>query len=454
VAELVDFRRIHIVGVAGSGMSGLAKMFSQAGHEVTGSDIKPAAVLRVLEGAGVGTWVGHRPERVGEWDLVVASSAVPESDPELMAAARVGVPVWARPQLLDALTATLPTVGVTGTHGKTTTTAMMVTAFHALGRDPSFLVGGEVIDLNTSAHLGQESLLVLEADEAFGTFRGLDLAALAVTNIEADHLDHYRTLDALEAAFSDVAGRVAGPVVACVDDPGVRSLMLSVPAVVGYGTSNDATWRVEGIEHRRSAVAFTVVGPSGPVPVTVPKPGDHVARNATAVLALLGEMGLDVRAAAEGLSRFGGVRRRFEIKGAFRDTLVVDDYAHHPTEVAATIAAASLGHHGEVIAVFQPHRYTRTSELGEDIGRALAGADRVFVTDVYAAGEAPIPGVTGRLVAEAAAREGATVEYVPARQELAAAVLRSIRPGALVLLLGAGDITLVADELVVLLAEA
>ena len=454
MAELVGYRRIHMVGVAGSGMSGLAKMFAQAGHRVTGSDIKPAAVLRVLEGAGVETWVGHRPERAGEWDLVVASSAIPEADPELVAAADAGVPVWARPVLLDALTARVPTVGVTGTHGKTTTTAMMVTALHALGRDPSFLVGGEMIDLNTSAHLGQEPLLVLEADEAFGTFSGLDLAALAITNIEADHLDHYRTLGALQAAFGDVAARVAGPVVACVDDPGVRSLMDAVPSVVGYGTSTDATWRVEGIDHRRSAVAFTLVGPTGSVSVTVPKPGDHVARNAAAVLALLGEMGLDVVAAAEGLSRYAGVRRRFEIKGVFGDTLVVDDYAHHPTEVAATIAAASLGHHGEVIVVFQPHRYTRTVDLGHDLGLALAGADRVFVTDVYAAGEVPIPGVTGRLVAEAAAGAGATVEYVPTRQALASAVHRSVRPGSLVLLLGAGDITLVADELVVLLADS
>ncbi|HUG74180.1 MAG TPA: UDP-N-acetylmuramate--L-alanine ligase [Acidimicrobiia bacterium] len=454
MAELVDYRRIHMVGVAGSGMSGLAKMFAQAGHRVTGSDIKPAAVLRVLEGAGVETWVGHRPERAGEWDLVVASSAVPGADPELVAATDAGVPVWARPQLLDALTAGIRTVGVTGTHGKTTTTAMMVTALHALGRDPSFLVGGEMIDLNTSAHLGQESLLVLEADEAFGTFSGLDLAALAVTNIEADHLDHYQTLAALESAFRVVAGRVAGPVVACVDDPGVRSLMDAVPSVVGYGTSADATWRIEGIDHQRSAVTFTLAGPTGPVPVRVPKPGDHIASNATAVLALLGEMGLDVAAAADGLSRFGGVRRRFEIKGVFGDTLVVDDYAHHPTEVAATIAAASLGHRGEVIAVFQPHRYTRTAELGHELGLALAGADRVFVTDVYAAGEAPIPGVTGRRVADAAAGAGATVEYVPARQELASAVHQSVRPGALVLLLGAGDITLVADELVVLLADS
>jgi UDP-N-acetylmuramate--alanine ligase len=398
--------------------------------------------------------VGHRPDRAGEWDLVVASSAVPEADPELVAATDAGVPVWARPQLLDALTAGIRTVGVTGTHGKTTTTAMMVTALHALGRDPSFLVGGEMIDLNTSAHLGQEPLLVLEADEAFGTFSGLNLAALAVTNIEADHLDHYQTLAALEAAFGDVAGRVAGPVVACVDDPGALSLVGAVPTVVGYGTSDHATWRIEGIEHRRSGVAFTLAGPTGPVPVTVPKPGDHVARNAAAVLALLGEMGLDVVAAAEGLSRYGGVRRRFEVKGVFDDTLVVDDYAHHPTEVAATIAAAALGHRGEVIAVFQPHRYTRTAELGRGLGLALAGADRVFVTDVYAAGEAPIPGVTGRLVAEAAAAAGASVEYVPARQQLASAVRRSVKPGAVVLLLGAGDITLVADELVVLLADS
>lgn len=453
MTEIVPYDRVHMVGVAGAGMSGLAKILAQAGHTVSGSDIKPSPVLTVLEGAGVETWFGHRPERSNSWDLVVASSAVPDTDPELTAARTAGVAVWQRPRLLEALTHDLPTIGITGTHGKTTTTAMVVTALQALGRDPAFMVGGEMVAVNTNAHLGNERLLILEADEAFGTFRHLHLEALAITNIEEDHLDHYLTPAALRQAFVEVAAAVKGPVVACVDDAGVRELMESVPAVVGYGFALDATWRVSDVAHGSFSVSFTFTGPHGATRVTVPKPGDHVARNAAGALALVGEMGLDVEAAALGLVHFGGVRRRFEVRAAIDGLLVVDDYAHHPTEVRATITAATQGHSGAVVAVFQPHRFTRTAELGAELGWALSEATRAFVTDVYAAGEAPIPGVTGRVVADAAAAAGSTVRYVPRRQDLAAIVHADVGPGDLVLLLGAGDITLVADELAVLLTQ-
>lgn len=433
-------------------MSGLAKILAQAGHRVTGSDLKPGHALSALDGAGVETWIGHRPESAGSWDLVVASSAVPERDPEMSAARAAGVEVWERPRLLRELTSRLPTIAVTGTHGKTSGTAMLVAALRALGRDPSFMVGGELVDLNTNAHLGEEELFVLEADEAFGTFLDLHLRGLVVTNVEADHLDHYGTLERLEAAFSRVAGAVEGPVVACVDDAGGRRLIASVPGVIGYGTAEDARWRITALEHGPSSVGFLLHGPSGPVAVTVPKPGEHVARNAAGVLALVGELGIDVAAAAEGLRGFAGVRRRFEVRGRVGGVVVVDDYAHHPTEVAATIAAASRGHPGRVVAVFQPHRFTRTAELGVALGRALAAAHRVFVTDVYAAGEAPIPGITGRVVAEAAAAAGVETTYVARRNELAATVTEAVGSGDMVLLMGAGDITLVADEINPLLA--
>jgi UDP-N-acetylmuramate--alanine ligase len=341
---------------------------------------------------------------------------------------------------------------VTGTHGKTTTTAMIVTALRSLGRDPSFMVGGELMALNTNAHLGLEPLLVLEADEAFGTFLGLDLQALVITNVEEDHLDHYGSFAALREAFGSVAAGVDGPVVACVDDAGGRDIVESHAGVIGYGTSLDAVWRVTDLDYEPSAIRFRLHGPTLTIPVTVPRPGDHVARNAAGALALLGELGLDVEAAAEGLARFGGVRRRFEVRHTRHQVTVVDDYAHHPTEVAATIAAAVRGHPGRVLAVFQPHRFTRTAELGAELGTALAGASAVYVTDVYAAGEAPIPGVTGRTVAEAASAAGTPVRYIPRRQDLAGAVGADARPGDLVLLLGAGDITLVADELALLFA--
>ena len=281
-------------------MSGLGKILAQAGHRVTGSDLKPGHSLTALEDAGVEVWVGHRPERVDDWDLVVVSSAVPDRDPEIVAARAAGVPVWPRPQLLAELTARLPTLGVTGTHGKTTGTAMLVAALHGLGRDPSFMVGGDLVDLNTNAHLGVEDWFVLEADEAFGTFLSLQLRGLVVTNVETDHLDHYKTLESLEAAFATVAGDVAGPVVACIDDDGARRLAATVPGVVGYGSSPDARWRIIDLEHRPSAVEFQLVGPDGAVPVRIPKPGWHVARNAAGVLALIGELGMSPAAAAEG----------------------------------------------------------------------------------------------------------------------------------------------------------
>jgi UDP-N-acetylmuramate--alanine ligase len=454
VADLAGYRRIHLVGVGGIGMSGLAKLLAQAGHAVTGSDLKPGRALSSLAGLGMEVWVGHRPERAADWDLVVSSSAVPERDAELAAARAAGVEVWQRPRLLEAMTGVTPAIGVAGTHGKTTGTAMVVAELRALGRDPSFMVGGELVDLNTNAHRGEAGLFVLEADEAFGTFLDIHLAALAVTNIEADHLDYYHDTSAVEEAFAAVAARARGPVVACLDDPGARRLAERVPGIVGYGLEVAAPWRIAGVTAAPAAVSFTLLHGDMEVPVTVPKPGLHVARNAAATLAMLGELGYDVAGAAGGLASFAGVRRRFEVRARIRGITVIDDYAHHPTEVAATIAAARMGGPRRVVAVFQPHRFSRTAEHFGRFGEALATADRVVVADVYAAGEAPVPGVSGRLVAEAAAAAGAAVSYVPGRRSLAAAVADEARAGDLVLLMGAGDITLVADELAGILGGA
>lgn len=440
-----------MVGVGGIGMSGLAKLLAQAGYEVSGSDLKPSRLFTSLEGLGVAVWVGHRPEQAARCDLLVASSAVPDRDPEVVAARAAGVEVWRRPQLLERVTRQMPTLGVAGTHGKTTGTAMLVGALRSLGRDPSFMVGGQLVDLNTNAHLGERGLFALEADEAFGTFADLHFAALVITNIEADHLDHYGTAGAVEEAFVEVAGRVAGPVVACLDDPGARRLAGRVTGVVGYGLDGEAPWHVRGVACRPTSVSFTLTHGKEEIPVEVPRPGLHVARNAAGVLALLGELGLDAAGAAAGLAAFGGVRRRFDIRARIGGVTVVDDYAHHPTEVAATIAAARAGSPGRLVAVFQPHRFSRTAEHAHRFGEALAGADRAVVADVYAAGEAPVPGVSGKLVADAAAAAGADVSYIPRRSDLAAALAAEARPGDLFLLMGAGDITLVGEELAGLL---
>jgi UDP-N-acetylmuramate--alanine ligase len=450
--SLEGYERIHMVGAAGAGMSGLAKLLAGLGYRVTGSDLKPSRILDALEDIGIETWIGHRPERMDEPDLVVASSAVPPHDPELVAAAGQGATVWERPALLDAFTAEMPAIGISGTHGKTTTTGLVVAALHGLGLDPTFLVGGELVTENTFAHIGDRDVFVLEADEAFGTFRHLHMRALLVTNVEADHLDYYKTVYALEEAFALVANRTDGPVVGCIDDAGVQRLAQRA-AVITYGQSPAAQWRVCDITHGIGEVAFRLEGPDTTIEVRVPRPGVHVALNAAGAIALLAELGYDPQQAAAGIATFGGVRRRFETRVSIEGITVVDDYAHHPTEVGATISAGRLGGWNRVWAVFQPHRYTRTAALGPAFGAPLATADKVIVTDVYSAGEPPQPGVTGRVIADAVTAAGGDVVYIPSIHSVAATLVPELVEGDVVLLLGAGDVNSIADDIAAALGE-
>jgi len=444
IVTIDDIGSIHMIGVGGSGMSGIAKLLAQRGVVVSGSDLKPSKVVDSLSGVGVETWIGHQPNRIGDVDVVVASSAVPDHDTELRAAREAGIPTARRPALLRGVTDAFSTIGFSGTHGKTSSTAMAVAALRACGRDPSFIVGGELTDLNTGAHLGDREILLLEADEAFGTFRHLELEALGVTNIEADHLDYYKTVTALEEAFAQVAGRTEGPVVGCIDDPGVRRLAERAP-VIGYGTSHDATWRVSEVE-LGPTTSFTLSQDGRANRVHLQHPGLHVVLNAAGVLALLGELGFDLECAVSGLSEFGGVRRRFEVKAKIGGVSIVDDYAHHPTEVASTIDAARTMTDGSLWVVFQPHRYTRTASLAPAFGVPLAAADRIIVTDVYGAGEQPQPGVTGRLVAEAVRAGGGNVEYVERLGNVPSRIAGSLHSGDVLILMGAGDVaTIWAD---------
>lgn len=349
--------------------------------------------------------------------------------------------------MLAAVSSAHTTLGFAGTHGKTTSTALAVTAMRGMGFNPSFLVGGEMIGLNTGASVGSDDVFLLEADEAFGTFRHLSLDAILITNIEADHLDHYGTVAALEDAFAQVADKVTGPTVVCGDDPGVRRLA-QVTDVTTYGFTRDARWRITELEHDDGAVSFTLVGPEVTTPVKLPKPGDHLASNAAGVLALLGEQGYDVEAAAAALHGFSGVRRRYDVRARVAGVTIVDDYAHHPTEVAATIAAAAVGSDGRVIAVFQPHRYTRTADLAPEFGAPLALADETIVSEIYAAGERPMIGVTGRLVAQSVEAAGGDVTFVPRINDIPDRVAATARPGDVVLLLGAGDIASITGDVV------
>ncbi len=448
----VEFRRIHIVGAGGAGMSALAKVLVQMGHEVTGSDLRGGAGLDALADLGVPVFAGHHPEVATTAELVVASSAVPDYDEELEAARRAGIPVWRRPELLGALTEDSPALGATGTHGKTTTTALIITALRALDLDPSFILGGELVALGANGHLGESDLLVVEADEAFRTFESIHFAGLVITNVEPEHLEHFGAYQDQLDSFIQVARRVEGPVLVCVDDPGAAQVAAATDAIT-YGRTAGADWRIEDVRSSGSGVGFVLTGPRGVVHVELPLPGEHVALNAAGALALVAEAGYDLAKAASGLSRFRGVGRRWEYRGTVGGVVIYDDYAHHPTEVAATLRAARQVVTGRLWAVFQPHLYSRTERFSGEFGEALALADVVVVTDVYGAREAPVPGVSGRLVADAAAEHHAEVHYVAHRAQLADYLAPRVAAGDLVVTMGAGDITLLPAELAKKLAE-
>lgn len=444
--------RIHLVGVGGTGMSALAKILAANGHQVSGSDLAAGASLSLLVDLGVAVWEGSRPDLAVQADLVVASSAVPDTDPELTAAQRAGIPVWRRPRLLQELTSDLPAFGPTGTHGKTTTTALLVTALRGSGLDPTFVLGGELVSFGTNGHRGSDPIFVLEVDEAFGTFEHVNLQGLIVTNVEQDHMDHFGSPDELEESFVRVVRDVDGPVLACLDDPGAARVA-DRTGVITYGTSREADWRLLDFESAAGQARFRVAGPGREVWVRLPRPGHHLARNATGALALLSVLGYDLEMAAEGLADFAGVRRRFESRGMVNGVRIIDDYAHHPTEVTATLTEAAAIGAKRLWAVFQPHLYSRTRDMHREFGVALARADAVVVTDVYGSRESPIPGVTGELVADAAQRAGArVVDYVPHRADLAGHLADRVREGDLVVTMGAGDVTLVASELAQALA--
>lgn len=435
-------------------MSGLAKLLAESDKIVTGSDIRRSSRLDALADLGIEVWSGHRPDRISEdTDLVVISSAVPDYDPEVQAALGVGATVWKRPRLLEAISAEITTVGPTGTHGKTSSAAMMVEAARAAGQNPSFVVGEHVLGLGTNAGRGSDPWMVLEVDEAFRTFEEVNLKGLVITNVEAEHLEHFETVDNLESSFVRVARGVDGPVVAGIDDPGARRVSRRSD-VLGFGLSQDADWRITEIVEEAGRVSFRLVRDGSSWRVEVPFPGVHMARNAAGVLALCGEMGLDLHRAVEGIARYRGVRRRYEHRGVVGGVTIIDDYAHHPSEIAATLRAARESGHRRLWAIFQPHLYSRTAQMFTGLGAALALADRVVVTDVYGAREEPRPGVSGELVAAAARRAGSrAVEYLAHRSDVAGAVAPQLMEGDLVVSMGAGDVTMVPAELLVHLAE-
>jgi UDP-N-acetylmuramate--alanine ligase len=448
--------RFHVVGAGGSGMSAIATVLAAMGHDVTGSDQRDSAALTRLSGVGVRSWVGHRPTALDGVEALTASTAVPADDPEVVEARRRGIPVLRRAEMLAAICATRRTLAVGGTHGKTTTSSMLAGILTAAGMHPSFIVGGDIAGIGPGARWDEGEWLVVEADESDGTFLELGAEGVVVTSVEADHLDFYGSVGRLELAFEAFLVGASGPRVVCVD--GAAALAARVAPLVlltTYGsTSADLT--LGGLVSERDSVCFDVSGPAGPLgSIRLGVPGAHNAQNAVGALALALAVGVDFGVAAAALADFGGVGRRFERRGERGGVTFVDDYGHLPGEVAVTVATALGGGWDRVVAVFQPHRYSRTAALWQDFADAFVGVDVVVVTDVYPSGEAPLPGVTGALVADAVRRAhpDADVRFVSTRANLIAHLEGELRPGDVCLTLGAGDLTTLPDELLVIGGE-
>ena len=432
-------------------MSAIARVLVAMGHRVTGSDAAESAVLSELSAAGVEALAGHHPALARAAEVVVRSTAVPDGDPEVAAARDAALTVWRRADVLGAICATRRTVAVSGTHGKTTTSAMLAVTLSGLGWHPSFIVGGTICGLGSGAGWDPSGdWLVVEADESDGTFVELGAEAVVVTSVEADHLEFYGGLQGLEAAFGRFVDAAPGPVVVSADDPGAARLAAGRAATT-YGTSAAAQVRISEISLGREGSSFVVSPPGGPpVPVRLAVPGEHNVRNAAAALTTAASLGADWAEAAAAVGAFRGVGRRFERRGEAGGVSFVDGYDHLPTEVAAAIATARSGGWARVVVVFQPHRYSRTQTLWRDFSDAFTGADVTVVTGIYPAGEAPRAGVSGRLVFDAVRRAhpDADVRYAETLEEAAILVAGELRPGDVCLTLGAGDVTTLADRLI------
>jgi UDP-N-acetylmuramate--alanine ligase len=434
-------------------MSGIARLMLGRGIAVSGSDAKDSDLLRDLRDLGAKTHVGHAAEHVGDAATIVVSTAIRETNPELAAARERGLRVLHRAAALASLMAGRRGVAVAGTHGKTTTTSMLTVALQRAGADPSYCIGGQLVSTGLGADDGSGEIFVAEADESDGSFLMFTPHAAIVTNVEADHLDNYSGFDQVKQVFADFVDRIApgGLLVTCADDPVARDLGRHGArrglTVRSYGEAADADYRTAGFTPRGLGSRFAVGGRE----LALAVPGRHNALNATAAYAVAVELGMPADAVAEGLAEFAGARRRLETKGEAAGVTVVDTYAHHPTELAADLRA-TRDHlrRGRVVAVFQPHLYSRTRLFAAEFGAALGLADQVVVLDVFAAREDPVPGVTGELVAQAVPHD--RVIYEPERAAVPGRVAALAAPGDVIITMGAGDVTALGPRILELLA--
>lgn len=438
---------VHLIAIGGAGMAAIAEVLHGMGHRVRGSDMVDSAGLQRLVSLGIDAVVGHDAANVASPDIAAKSTAVPDSNPEVVAIRDAGGHVAKRGEMLTAIASLRRTVAVAGTHGKTTTTSMLsVIAMHA-DADPSYIIGGVVPELGSGARWGAGDWFVIEADESDGSGFGLGHSIGIVTNVEPDHLEFYGSEAAMRQAFADFAA--AGDVaIVCADDPGARALA-GGSNVVTYGGADDATYRMGNIVRGRESVSFDLYRAGVLLgALRVPMPGLHNARNAAAAAAAALEMGLPFRAAQAALSSFRGVGRRFDDRGSMAGVDFVDDYAHLPTEVRSALSAAVDTQHDRVVAVFQPHRYSRTQAVWEEFEGCFDDADLLICTDIYSSGEKPRPGISGELIVEAIRRRDGHPEilYHPDRETLPEFVVSQLREGDLCLTLGAGDLVRLPDE--------
>jgi UDP-N-acetylmuramate--alanine ligase len=442
--------RIHFIGIGGVGMSGIAEVLLNMGYQVSGSDLRSTETTDRLVRLGGRVFIGHDASNIEGAQVVVYSTAVRKENAELAAAREAGVPVIGRAEMLAELMRMKYGVAVGGSHGKTTTTSMIAAVLARGGLDPTIVVGGRLHAIGSNAQLGHGQFLVAEADESDGSFLRLSPAVAVITNIDREHLDHYGTLDEVRQAFVYFANRVPfyGVTVLCSDDAQVREILPRITKRhVRYGTGTDADVRAVDVRLLPHGSRFRVrSGAEDLGEVELQLPGRHNVLNALAAVTVGLEVEIGFAHIAGALAGFRGVGRRFETRGEVGGVRVVDDYGHHPTEIAATLAAAR-GMGGRVLALFQPHRYSRSALLREEFGACFGDADRVWVTEIYGAGEAPLEGVTHRMLVESAHAKGAT--HVVAAESPAAAVAeiaREARPGDVVLTLGAGDVWKLADQ--------
>lgn len=465
VPRAEDLGRVHFLAIGGAGMSGVARIMLARGITVTGSDAKDVPVLRSLASEGATVWVGFDPEHQANADAIVMSSSIREDNRELVAARERGIPVLHRAQGLASLMQGRRAVAVAGANGKTTTTSLLTVALQGCGLDPSFAVGGELAKHGTNAHHGTDEIFVVEADESDGSFVVYHPDVAIVTNVQPDHLDFYGSFEVVQAAYVAFVRTIqpGGLLVTCADDAGSRALAERARAarlrVRTYGFDADADIVLSDYSTAGLTSRVTLHDEGASRPMVLGVPGRHNALNAAAAyVAAVHGLGQEPSDVLEGLASFTGTRRRFEPKGSAGGVDVVDDYAHNVGKVAAVVetGARIVSGRARLVCVFQPHLYSRTRDFAEGLGAGLAQADVVVVMDVYAAREDPVPGVSGRLVADAVrrARPGADVHYVPSWSDVAGVVADLVHPGDLVLTIGAGDVTMIGPEILRLLGGA